>query len=101
MWQGTSLLLQEVRGGERKVHVALLIISLCKNVDLLGCFECKDSSIYKGNVDKTEKVLKTIYQNNGQCSCSNNVHIQIDYPNRGLNRRVIVVEVIASNLENC
>lgn len=35
------------------------------------------------------------------CSCSNNVHIQIDYPNRGLNRRVIVVEVIASNLENC
>lgn len=27
--------------------------------------------------------------------------IQIDYPNRGLNRRVIVVEVIASNLENC
>lgn len=30
VWQGTSLLLQEVRGGERKVHVALLIISLCK-----------------------------------------------------------------------
>lgn len=77
VWQGTSLLLQEVRGGERKVHVALLIISLCKNVDLLGCFECKGSSIYKGNVDKTEKVSKAIYQNNGQCLY--NVHIQIDY----------------------
>lgn len=77
VWQGTSLLLQEVRGGERKVHVALLIISLCKNVDLLGCFEGKGSSIYKGNVDKTEKVSKAIYQNNGQCLY--NVHIQIDY----------------------
>lgn len=44
---------------------------------MFGCFEGKGSSIYKGNVDKTEKVSKTIYQNNGQCSY--NVHIQIDY----------------------
>lgn len=43
----------------------------------MGCFEGKGSSIYKGNVDKTEKVSKAIYQNNGQCSY--NVHKQIDY----------------------
>lgn len=47
---------------------------------MFGCFEGKGSSIYEGNVDKTEKV-STMYQNNGQCSCSNNVHIQIDYDN--------------------
>lgn len=44
---------------------------------MFGCFEGKGSSIYKGNVDKTEKVSKAIYQNNGQCSY--NVHKQIDY----------------------
>lgn len=43
----------------------------------MGSFEGKGSSIYKGNVDKTEKVSKAIYQNNGQCSY--NVHKQIDY----------------------